>query len=74
MDNENTETFGEDNAIPEGYRWSDLIDLDGLELIEQYESTLKKLSEEENLIGTIFVKAQNKIDKPVYLKKGHNHD
>lgn len=69
MDNENTEMFGEDSAIPEGYRWSDLIDLDGLELIEQYESTLKKLSEEENLIGTIFVKAQNKIDKPVYLKK-----
>ena len=30
---------------------------------------MKKLSQEENLIGTIFVKAQNKIDKPVYLKK-----
>lgn len=69
MDNENTEMFGEDSAIPEGYRWSDLIELDGLDLITQYESTLKKLSEEENLIGTIFVKAQNKIDKPVYLKK-----
>lgn len=69
MDNENTEMFGEDSAIPEGYRWSDLIELDGLDLITQYESTLKKLSQEENLIGTIFVKAQNKIDKPVYLKK-----
>ena len=69
MDNENTEMFGEDSAIPEGYRWSDLIKLDGLDLIAQYESTLKKLSQEENLIGTIFVKAQNKIDKPVYLKK-----
>ena len=69
MDNENTEMFGEDSAIPEGYRWSDLIELDGLDLIVQYESTLKKLSQEENLIGTIFVKAQNKIDKPVYLKK-----
>ena len=69
MDYENTEMFGEDSAIPEGYRWSDLIELDGLDLIAQYESTLKKLSEEENLIGTIFVKAQNKIDKPVYLKK-----
>ena len=69
MDNENTEMFGEDSAIPEGYRWSDLIELDGLDLIAQYESTLKKLSQEENLIGTIFVKAQNKIDKPVYLKK-----
>ena len=69
MDNENTEMFGEESAIPEGYRWSDLIDLDGLDLIKKYESILKKLSEEENLIGTIFVKAQNKIDKPVYLKK-----
>ena len=69
MDYENTEMFGEDSAIPEGYRWSDLIELDGLDLIAQYESTLKNLSQEENLIGTIFVKAQNKIDKPVYLKK-----
>lgn len=69
MDNENTEIFGEDSSIPEGFRWCDLIDLDGLDLISQYESTLKKLSEEDNLIGTIFVKAQNKIDKPVYLKK-----
>ena len=69
MDDENVETFGEDSAIPEGYRWKNLIELDGLDLINQYEETLKKLSEEENLIGTIFVKAQNKIDKPVYLRK-----
>ena len=54
---------------PEGYRWNDLIALEGLDLTKQYEDTLKKLSEEENLIGTIFTKAQNKIDKPVYLKK-----
>ena len=30
---------------------------------------MKRLSEQENLIGTIYTKAQNKIDKPVYLKK-----
>ena len=69
MDEENVETFGEKSAIPEGYRWNDLIALEGLDLTKQYEDTLKKLSEEENLIGTIFTKAQNKIDKPVYLKK-----
>ena len=69
MDEENVETFGEKSAIPEGYRWNDLIALEGLDLTRQYEDTLKKLSEEENLIGTIFTKAQNKIDKPVYLKK-----
>ena len=69
MDAENEELFEETSAIPEGYRWSNLIELDGLDLIEQYEKTLEKLSEQDNLIGTIFTKAQNKIDKPVYLKK-----
>ena len=69
MDDENVKLFGDDSAIPEGCRWSDLIELDGLDLIEQYEKTLKELSEQSNLIGTIYTKAQNKIDKPVYLKK-----
>ena len=68
MDAENVEMFGE-SAIPEGYRWNDLIELDGYELVSQYEQTLKILSEQDNLIGTIYTKAQNKIDKPVYLKK-----
>ena len=69
MDAENEKLFEETSSIPEGYRWSNLIELDGLDLIEQYEKTLKILSEQDNLIGTIFTKAQNKIDKPVYLKK-----
>lgn len=69
MDDESVETFGETSAIPEGYRWKDLINLDGYDLTEQYERTLAKLSDQENLIGTIYTKAQNKIDKPVYLKK-----
>ena len=68
MDAENEKLFEETSSIPEGYRWSNLIELDGLDLIEQYEKTLKILSEQDNLIGTIFTKAQNKIDKPVYLK------
>ena len=69
MDAENEELFEETSSIPEGYRWRNLIELDGLDLIKQYEKTLKILSEQDNLIGTIFTKAQNKIDKPVYLKK-----
>ena len=69
MDAENEKLFEETSSIPEGYRWSNLIELDGLDLIDQYEKTLKILSEQDNLIGTIFTKAQNKIDKPVYLKK-----
>ena len=69
MDDENVKIFAEDSAIPEGYRWDDLISLDGHDLIDQYEETLKVLSGQDNLIGTIYTKAQNKIDKPVYLKK-----
>ena len=69
MDAENEELFEEESSIPEGYRWRNLIELDGLDLTEQYEKTLKILNEQDNLIGTIFTKAQNEIDKPVYLKK-----
>lgn len=69
MDDENVKIFAEDSAIPEGYRWDDLISLDGHDLIDQYEETLTVLSGQDNLIGTIYTKAQNKIDKPVYLKK-----
>lgn len=33
MDDENVKIFGEDSAIPEGYRWEDLTNLDGLDLV-----------------------------------------
>lgn len=69
MDYENSELFDEESAIPEEYRWDKLISLDGLDLTKQYEDTLDALSKQSDLIGTIFTKAQNKIDKPVYLKK-----
>jgi type I restriction enzyme M protein len=69
MDDENIDLFGEESSIPVGYRWKDLTELDGFDLVTQYENTLKLLSSMDNLIGTIYTKAQNKIDKPVYLKK-----
>lgn len=69
MDYENSELFDEESAIPEEYRWDKLIGLDGFDLTKQYENTLDALSKQSDLIGTIFTKAQNKIDKPVYLKK-----
>lgn len=69
MDAESVETFGDDSAIPEGYRWGDLVEKDGQDLLDQYEATLSKMQREEGLIGTIFTKAQNKIDKPVFLRK-----
>lgn len=69
MDDENVNTFGEDSALPVGCRWTDLVGEKGEDLVETYEKIIDTLSREDNLIGTIYTKAQNKIDKPVYLKK-----
>lgn len=54
MDAENVDNLGEDSQIPEGCQWKDLVNLDGEELVDHYELVLKKLSEEDSLIGTIF--------------------
>ncbi len=69
MDDERVKFFEDESSIPEEYNWDSLLALDGLELVQQYEATLKELSGKDGLIGTIFTKAQNKIDSPVYLKK-----
>lgn len=66
MDDEK-EAMGLPSYLPEGYRWKDLCSLNGTDLVEQYEETLKKLSECDGLIGTIFTKATNKIYRPTLL-------
>ena len=68
MDDEK-EQLGLGSSIPTGYKWSDLEDLNGTDLVEKYEDILEELSKDEGLIGTIFTKATNKIDRPVMLKK-----
>lgn len=68
MDNEKEE-LGLGSAIPEGYKWKEIVDLNGSDLVEKYEEILKELAKDSGLIGTIFTKASNKIDSPVHLKK-----
>lgn len=68
MDDEK-EQLGLGSSIPDGYKWRDLMDLSGADLIEQYEGTLEQLADEDGLIGTIFTRANNKIDRPVMLAK-----
>ena len=63
------EEMGLGSAIPEGYKWSDLCGLNGENLSEKYDEILKELSKDDGLIGTIYTRAVNKIDRPVYLKK-----
>lgn len=69
MDQERADIFEEGSAIPEGFRWNDLIKEEGQDLLSQYNRTLEELRKQDNLIGTIFTQAQNKITQPVYLKK-----
>ena len=68
MDDER-EAYGFESAIPEGYKWQDLLDLSGEDLVEKYEEILDELAKKDGLIGTIFTKASNKIDRPVLLAK-----
>ena len=68
MDDEK-EQLGLGSSIPDGYKWRNLKDLSGTDLIEQYENTLEQLADEDGLIGTIFTRATNKIDRPVMLAK-----
>jgi type I restriction enzyme M protein len=68
MDDEKVE-LSYPSAIPTGFGWKDLMSLDGLDLLRRYEETLKTLSQQDNLIGTIFTKAHNKIEQPVLLKR-----
>ena len=66
---EEKEEMGLNSDIPDGYKWKDLVDLKGTDLIGKYEEILKELAKEDGLIGTIFTKASNKMDSPVKLAK-----
>ncbi|SMP41798.1 class I SAM-dependent DNA methyltransferase [Fibrobacter sp. UWB10] len=68
MDDEKEE-LGLGSSIPDGCKWANLVTYNGTDLVDKYEDILDELSKDEGLIGTIFTKATNKIDKPVMLKK-----
>jgi type I restriction enzyme M protein len=55
--------------IPEGYEWSDLVGLEGDALETHYRKTLEALGRETGMLGTIFRKAQNRIQNPALLKR-----
>ena len=61
--------YKHDMKIPARYSWDRLASLAGAELEDQYNETLKKLGETAGTLGQIFIKAQNRISNPAYLKR-----
>jgi len=55
------EVSGQQVAVSSKYSWSQLVKLDGDALEIQYRHTLEELGKEAGMLGTIFRKAQNKI-------------
>lgn len=54
-------------GIPEGYGWTDMNTLTGTDLEEQYKKILKKLGEQNGILGQIFKGATNKISNVAIL-------
>jgi type I restriction enzyme M protein len=71
MADERATVTAEAQAIPKGYRWSDLTNpaIEGVRLEEHYRETLRKLGEAGGMLGLIFRKAQNKIQDPAKLRQ-----
>lgn len=55
--------------VPEEYSWQRLLDADGAELEATYTKILLGLGREGGTLGTIFRKAQNRIQDPAKLKQ-----
>lgn len=56
-------------AVPKKYDWASLVKLDGDALENHYRHTLETLSKKDGMLGTIFRKAQNKIQDPAKLER-----
>ncbi len=63
------EVAGQQVKVPEEYSWSHLVKLDGDDLEIQYRHTLESLGKQGGMLGTIFRKAQNKIQDPAKLER-----
>ena len=69
MDEERTQLLGEPSALPEECRWRALRALSGEALAARYKKTLDDLSRREDLVGTLFLKAESKINDPARLAR-----
>jgi len=58
-----------EQIIPDEFSWQRLLDADGIQLELEYTRILIGLAKEPGTLGTIFQKAQNRIQDPAKLKR-----
>ncbi|MFI2101758.1 N-6 DNA methylase [Isoptericola sp. NPDC019693] len=58
-----------EQIVPEEYSWQRLLDAEGAALETEYTLTLQGLGRQSGTLGTIFRKAQNRIQDPAKLKR-----
>lgn len=69
MDDERSDLIGEPSMLPKDCRWKAIKDLQGQTLADAYGKGLDKLSRQDGLIGTIFLKAKTEIEDPSKLRR-----
>jgi type I restriction enzyme M protein len=68
-DEQSRAPFNKPSPIPKGFGWDKLVKLDGDDLEIHYRHTLEELGRRSGMLGTIFRKAQNKIQDPSKLRR-----
>lgn len=63
--------YSRDVGIPAKYNWQALTSKKGAELEVLYVELLRELGKQKGMLGQIFTKAQNKIQDPAKLYRGH---
>src|SRR5919198_3810455 len=64
-----TRKLNPQRIVPEKYSWQRLLDADGVMLEARYTEILLGLGRESGTLGTIFRKAQNRVQDPAKLKQ-----
>ena len=69
MDEERTTLLGEPSMIPPQYQWSTLRARSGEALDAHYKDALATLAKRTDIVGTLFLKAESKINDPAKLQR-----
>ena len=69
MDEERAKALNEPSAIPADCSWDTLRTRSGVDLESHYKDVLSKLSRRDDIVGTLFLKAESKIADPARLER-----